>query len=58
MSWDNEEICSTLKREQVNLNQSAYAHRHNGYHLPLARRNEIKKLCLSCRLKRCVYEFN
>jgi len=58
MSWDNEEACPTLKEEGVNRNQSAYSPRGNGCPLPLAKRNDIKKLCLKCRLKVCVYENN
>lgn len=57
MSGKNAERCPTLKREGVNLNQSAYSPKNNGCPTPIERRNKIKSLCLECWREECIYYF-
>ncbi len=56
MSWKNEQKCPQLRREGVNLNQSGYAAGGQGCPLPVEQRNKIKKICLKCKRKGCVYD--
>lgn len=55
MSWNNEQKCLVLRQNGVDLNQSGYYFGH-GPETPKKRRDDIKKLCLNCRYKRCIYE--
>lgn len=55
MSWDNKQKCPTLDRHGIHINQSAYSLSGQGQQMTLTKRNRVKKLCLFCRRKVCVY---